>query len=157
MWPTPYFLPRLVTDLSLVPDSEVMLEVRAGGEEERRNNLCYCFTFKKETTGSISINYTPLQFALLNLEAISRHFQRHVETGYIPILSLKIPRWLFFRLSPRVVASRESPQIASKPFIQVVHWSRPLPVSRLCSVLSSARSCLSSPSALRLRLPRWRK
>lgn len=31
----PYFLLRLLTDLSLVPDSEVMLEVRGGGKEER--------------------------------------------------------------------------------------------------------------------------
>lgn len=29
--PTPYFLLRLLTDLSLVPDSEVMLGVRGGG------------------------------------------------------------------------------------------------------------------------------
>lgn len=40
---------------------------------------------KKKTTGSISINHKPLQFAFLNLEATSRHFQVHVEIGYIPI------------------------------------------------------------------------
>ena len=52
---------------------------------ERRKNPCCCFTLKKKTTGSISINHKPLQFAFLNLEATSRHFQVHVETGYIPI------------------------------------------------------------------------
>lgn len=54
--PTPYFLLRLLTDLSLVPDSEVMLGgerrgVRTGQErtgEERKKTLCSCFTFKKK-------------------------------------------------------------------------------------------------------------
>lgn len=41
---------------------------------------------KKKTTGSISINHTPQQFALLGLVVTSRHFQMHAEPSYIPML-----------------------------------------------------------------------
>lgn len=78
----PYFLLLLLTDLSLVPDSEVMLEVRGRGEEERRGKerkgeeketsaAASSHPKKRETTGLISINHTPLQFALLRLEVTS--------------------------------------------------------------------------------------
>ena len=43
---------------------------RRRGEEKEPLLLLH---IQKETTGSISINYTPLQFAFLNLEATSRH------------------------------------------------------------------------------------
>lgn len=97
----PYFLLLLLTDLSLVPDSEVMLEVRGRGEEERRGeeketSAAASSHSKKETTGSISINHTPLQFALLKLEVTSRHFQTHVDTGYIPIPLKKTKTNVFF-------------------------------------------------------------
>lgn len=106
-WPTPYFLLLLLTDLSLVPDSEVMLEVRGGGEE-RRKNLCCCFTFKKRPPDRFQLTTTPLQFTLLNLEATSRHFQMHVDTGYIPIPSPRDWKEIlegFCCLFPRVVVS----------------------------------------------------
>lgn len=84
--PTPYFLLRLLTDLSLVPDSEVMLGgerrgVRTGQErtgEERKKTLCSCFTFKKKKRKKrerppdrFQLTTTPLQFSLLSLEATS--------------------------------------------------------------------------------------
>lgn len=58
----PYFLLRLLTDLSLVPDSEVMLEVR-GEEEERRGEEKESLPrlhIQKETPGSVSINHNAL-------------------------------------------------------------------------------------------------
>lgn len=61
-----------------------MLEVRGGIREESRNNLCCCFTFKRRAPDRFQLNKTPLLFALLNLELTSRHFQMHVDTGYIP-------------------------------------------------------------------------
>lgn len=56
-----------------------------GGRRGEEKQPLLLLHIQNETTGSISINHTPLQFALLSLDATSRHFQMHVETGYIPI------------------------------------------------------------------------
>lgn len=82
-----------------------------GGRRGEEKEPLLLLHIQKETTGSISINHTPLQFALLNLEATSSHFQMHVETGYIPIPSQRNKKsWMvFFSL-----ASAESPRNTSK-------------------------------------------
>lgn len=171
-WPTPYFLLLLLTDLSLVPDSEVMLEVRGGGEERRKNLCCY-FTFKKRTPDRFQLTTTPLQFTLLNLEATSRHFQMHVDTGYIPIPSPRDWKEIlegFCCLFPRVVVSgkpsnhffkKKNPHTI-REFIQVVEKA----ADRSLSAEAALRSLLNSapdwqrtqpslsPSALRLSLAR---
>lgn len=84
------------------PTVKSCLEVRGGVGEERRKNLCCFFTFKKRPPDRFQLTTTPLQFALLNLELTSRHFQTHVDTAHIPIPRphkkkfKKNPTWVLF-------------------------------------------------------------
>lgn len=89
----PYFLLRLLTDLSLVPDSEVMLEVRGRGEEERRGKerrkkplLLLLHIQKKRPPGRFQLTTRPC--SLLFSGWREPHFQTHVDTGYIPKIQM---------------------------------------------------------------------
>lgn len=97
---TVYFLPRPATDLSLDPDSEVMMKVwkgrRRGGWKPRdRFQL---------TTRPCKVHLDPL-----NVEATSRHFRggnhlcssfcrekKNVSVSYLKLISQKISEWICF-------------------------------------------------------------
>lgn len=116
--PTACFLLRLL--LSLVPDSEVMLEVRGRGRRGDAARL----TSKKATAGSISMNH-PAVSSCRGWGAASRRAKTHVEISHIPTsapgCASNIPDGVSKRKSPSITSPKKALEIT--PVAQTAPFS----------------------------------